>query len=397
MTKIDIISGFLGAGKTTLIKKLLQDALNGTKTVLIENEFGEIGIDGGFLKEAGIEITEMNSGCICCSLVGDFGTALKDVMKTYAPDRIIIEPSGVGKLSDVMRAIKDVTKDTPDMELNSAVTVVDVTKAKVYLKNFGEFYTNQIENAGTVILTRTDKADQKKIEEAVEIIRQHNAKATIITTPLAELNGKDILDTFEGNNDLEAELLKKVMEEAHEHHHHHHHDHGSDTYTDEEGVTVHRAHHHDDDDECCCHHDDEECCHHHDEDEHDHEHHHHHDEDEHEHEHHHHHDEDEHDHDHHHHHDADDVFTSWGMETPHKYTMDEIKEMLSKLEDEETFGIVLRTKGMVPAEDGTWIEFDYVPGEADVRTGTADVTGKFCVIGADLNEDNLEKLFRRRL
>jgi len=251
MTKIDIISGFLGAGKTTLIKKLLQDALNGTKTVLIENEFGEIGIDGGFLKEAGIEITEMNSGCICCSLVGDFGTALKDVMKTYAPDRIIIEPSGVGKLSDVMRAIKDVTKDTPDMELNSAVTVVDVTKAKVYLKNFGEFYTNQIENAGTVILTRTDKADQKKIEEAVEIIRQHNAKATIITTPLAELNGKDILDTFEGNNDLEAELLKKVMEEAHEHHHHHHHDHGSDTYTDEEGVTVHRAHHHDDDDECC--------------------------------------------------------------------------------------------------------------------------------------------------
>lgn len=438
MTKIDIISGFLGAGKTTLIKKLLQDALNGTKTVLIENEFGEIGIDGGFLKEAGIEITEMNSGCICCSLVGDFGTALKDVMKTYAPDRIIIEPSGVGKLSDVMRAIKDVTEDTPDMELNSAVTVVDVTKAKVYLKNFGEFYTNQIENAGTVILTRTDKADQKKIEEAVEIIRQHNAKATIITTPLAELNGKDILDTFEGNNDLEAELLKKVMEEAHEHHHHHHHDHGSDTYTDEEGVTVHRAHHHDDDDECDCHHhhdDDEECCHHHDEDEHDHEHHHHHDEDEHDHEHHHHHDEDEHDHehhhhhdedehdhehhhhdedehdhehhhhhdedehdhDHHHHHDADDVFTSWGMETPHKYTMDEIKEMLSKLEDEETFGIVLRTKGMVPAEDGTWIEFDYVPGEADVRTGTADVTGKFCVIGAELNEDNLEKLFRRRL
>ena len=422
MTKIDIISGFLGAGKTTLIKKLLQDALNGTKTVLIENEFGEIGIDGGFLKEAGIEITEMNSGCICCSLVGDFGTALKDVMKTYAPDRIIIEPSGVGKLSDVMRAIKDVTKDTPDMELNSAVTVVDVTKAKVYLKNFGEFYTNQIENAGTVILTRTDKADQKKIEEAVEIIRQHNAKATIITTPLAELNGKDILDTFEGNNDLEAELLKKVMEEAHEHHHHHHHDHGSDTYTDEEGVTVHRAHHHDDDDECCCHHDDEECCHHHDEDEHDHEHHHHHDEDEHDHEHHHHHDEDEHDHEHHHHdedehdnehhhhhdedehdhehdhhHDADDVFTSWGMETPHKYTMDEIKEMLSKLEDEKTFGIVLRTKGMVPAEDGTWIEFDYVPGEADVRTGAPDVTGKFCVIGSELNEDNLEKLFRRRL
>ena len=389
MTKIDIISGFLGAGKTTLIKKLLQDALNGTKTVLIENEFGEIGIDGGFLKEAGIEITEMNSGCICCSLVGDFGTALKDVMKTYAPDRIIIEPSGVGKLSDVMRAIQNVTDDTPDMELNSAVTVVDVTKAKVYLKNFGEFYTNQIENAGTIILTRTDKADQKKIEEAVDIIRQHNDKATVITTPIAELNGKDILDTFEGNNDLEAELLKKVMEEEHEHHHHHH-DHGSVAVADEEGVIVHRAHHDDDD-----------------EDEHEHEHHHHHDHDEdeheHEHEHHHHHDhddEDEHEHEHehhHHHHDADDVFTSWGMETPHKYTMDEIKAMLDKLEDEETFGIVLRTKGMVPAEDGTWIEFDYVPGEADVRTGAPDVTGKFCVIGSELNEDNLEKLFRRRL
>ena len=385
MTKIDIISGFLGAGKTTLIKKLLQDALNGTKTVLIENEFGEIGIDGGFLKEAGIEITEMNSGCICCSLVGDFGTALKDVMKTYAPDRIIIEPSGVGKLSDVMRAIQNVTDDTPDMELNSAVTVVDVTKAKVYLKNFGEFYTNQIENAGTIILTRTDKADQKKIEEAVDLIRQHNDKATVITTPIAELNGKDILDTFEGNNDLEAELLKKVMEEEHEHHHHHH-DHGSVAVADEEGVIVHRAHHDDDD-----------------EDEHEHEHHHHHDhdEDEHEHEHHHHHDhddEDEHEHEHHHHHhDADDVFTSWGMETPHKYTMDEIKAMLDKLEDEETFGIVLRTKGMVPAEDGTWIEFDYVPGEADVRTGAPDVTGKFCVIGSELNEDNLEKLFRRRL
>ncbi|MCR4902666.1 MAG: GTP-binding protein [Butyrivibrio sp.] len=414
MTKIDIISGFLGAGKTTLIKKLLQDALNGTKTVLIENEFGEIGIDGGFLKEAGIEITEMNSGCICCSLVGDFGTALKDVMKTYAPDRIIIEPSGVGKLSDVMRAIQNVTKDTPDMELNSAVTVVDVTKAKIYLKNFGEFYTNQIENAGTVILTRTDKADQKKIEEAVDIIRQHNEKATIITTPLAELNGKDILDTFEGNNDLEAELLKKVMEDEHEHHHHHHHDHGSVAVADEDGVIVHRAHHDDDEDEHEHHH-------HHDEDEHEHEHHHHHDEDEHEHhhhddedehEHHHHHDEDEHEHHHHHHdgeecddencschhhHDADDVFTSWGMETPHKYTMDEINEMLSKLEDEETFGIVLRTKGMVPAEDGSWIEFDYVPGEADVRKGTADVTGKFCVIGSNLNEDNLEKLFRRRL
>ena len=400
MTKVDIISGFLGAGKTTLIKKLLAEALSGTKTVLIENEFGEVGVDGGFLQQAGIEIREMNAGCICCSLVGDFGTALKDVMKTYAPDRIIIEPSGVGKLSDVMRAIQNVTDDTPDMELNSAVTVVDVTKAKVYLKNFGEFYTNQIENAGTIILTRTDKADQKKIEEAVDLIRQHNDKATVITTPIAELNGKDILDTFEGNNDLEAELLKKVMEEEHEHHHHHH-DHGSVAVADEEGVIVHRAHHDDDDED---EHEHEHHHHHdHDEDEHEHEHHHHHDhdEDEHEHEHHHHHDhddEDEHEHEHHHHHhDADDVFTSWGMETPHKYTMDEIKAMLDKLEDEETFGIVLRTKGMVPAEDGTWIEFDYVPGEADVRTGAPDVTGKFCVIGSELNEDNLEKLFRRRL
>ena len=381
MTKIDIISGFLGAGKTTLIKKLLKEALAGTKTVLIENEFGEIGIDGGFLKESGINIREMNSGCICCSLVGDFGTSLKEVMDTYAPERILIEPSGVGKLSDVMRAIQNVADENADLTMNSAVTVVDVSKAKVYIKNFGEFFTNQIENAGTIILTRTDKADAAKIETAVELIRQHNSKATIITTPLDQLTGKEILDTFEGNHDLEAELLKEVMEQEH-HEHHHHHDHGSEKFTDEEGVTVYRAHHHDEDDEHEHHHD-------HDHDEH--EHHHDHDHDEHEHQH----DHDE--HEHHHHHDADDVFISWGMETPSKYNKEEIESMLSRLEDEETFGIVLRAKGMVPDENGGWIEFDYVPGEPTIREGSADVTGKFCVIGAELNQDNLEKLFRRKL
>ncbi len=415
MTKIDIISGFLGAGKTTLIKKLLKEALNGTKVVLIENEFGEIGIDGGFLKESGIEITEMNSGCICCSLVGDFETSLKQVMEQYAPERILIEPSGVGKLSDVMRAIQNIAEGSSEMELNSAVTVVDVSKAKVYIKNFGEFFINQIENAGTVILTRTDKADQKKIEEAVELIRQHNDKATIITTPLDQITGKEILDTFEGNNDLEAELLKQVMEE--EEHHHHHHHHGSHKTVAEDGSVVYSAHHDDDDDEDehehhHHHHDDEdedehEHHHHHhdDEDEDEHEHHHHHhdeDEDEHEHHHHHHHDdEDEDEHEHHHHHDHDhdhaahDVFTSWGMETPLKYSKDEIEKMLGQLEDEEKYGIVLRTKGVVPTADGKWIEFDYVPGEADVRDGAADVTGKFCVIGSQLKEENLEKLFRR--
>ena len=423
MTKIDIISGFLGAGKTTLIKKLLKEALAGTKVVLIENEFGEIGIDGGFLKEAGIEITEMNSGCICCSLVGDFETSLKQVMDQYAPERILIEPSGVGKLSDVMRAIQNIADTDDNMELNSAVTVVDATKAKVYIKNFGEFFINQIENAGTIILTRCDKADEKKIETAVELIREHNKKATIITTPLDQITGKEILDTFEGNNTLEAELLKLVMEQE-EHHHHHHHDHGSKRVEKEDGSVVYISGGDDDDHECCCHHDhdhdddhDHECCHHHDHDDHDHDHdehehhhqdhddhdhdeheHHHHDHDEHEH---HHHDHDEHEHHHHdhdehdHHHDAADIFISWGMETPLKYTKEEIEEMLGKLEDEETYGIVLRTKGVVPNVDGSWIEFDYVPGEADVRTGAADVTGKFCVIGAELKEENLEKLFRR--
>ncbi|WP_026515501.1 CobW family GTP-binding protein [Butyrivibrio sp. LB2008] len=446
MTKIDIISGFLGAGKTTLIKKLLKEALNGTKVVLIENEFGEIGIDGGFLKESGIEITEMNSGCICCSLVGDFETSLKEVMDTYAPERILIEPSGVGKLSDVMRAIQNIADTDDNMELNSAVTVVDVSKAKVYIKNFGEFFINQIENAGTVILSRTDKADQKKIEEAVKLIRSHNEKATIITTPLDQITGKEILDTFEGNSDLEAELLKLVMEEAHEHHHHHHH--GSHKEVNEDGTVVYRSHHDDEDEEehehcchhhhdedeeehehCCHHHHDEDeeehghCCHHHhdeDEDEDEHEHccHHHHDEDEEEHGHccHYHHDEDEEEHEHccHHHHDEDeeehdhccchghghdhaahDVFTSWGMETPVKYTAEEITEMLEKLDEDSDYGIVLRSKGVVPATDGTWIEFDYVPGEADVRAGAADVTGKICVIGSGLDEDKLEQLFRK--
>ena len=408
MTKIDIISGFLGAGKTTLIKKLLKEALAGTKVVLIENEFGEIGIDGGFLKESGIEITEMNSGCICCSLVGDFETSLKQVMDQYAPERILIEPSGVGKLSDVMRAIQNIAEGSADMELNSAVTVVDVSKAKVYIKNFGEFFINQIENAGTIVLTRVDKADQKKIEEAVELIRKHNPKATIITAPLTDITGKEILDTFEGNNDLEAELLKMVMEEQEEHHHHHH-DHHSHKVVAEDGSVVYKAHHHEDGEEC----DDEECeCHHHhhdhddDHDHDEHEHHHDHDDDhDHdEHEHHHHDHDDDHDHDeheHHHHHDHDhdhaahDVFTSWGMETPLKYTKEELESMLGQLEDEERFGIVLRTKGVVPSTTGEWIEFDYVPGEADVRTGAADVTGKFCVIGSELKEENLEKLFRR--
>jgi G3E family GTPase len=431
MTKIDIISGFLGAGKTTLIKKLLKEALAGTKVVLIENEFGEIGIDGGFLKEAGIEITEMNSGCICCSLVGDFETSLQQVMEQYSPERILIEPSGVGKLSDVMRAIQNIADKDDNMTLNSAVTVVDVSKAKVYIKNFGEFFINQIENAGTIILTRTDKADQAKIEAAVELIRQHNDKATIITTPLDQITGKEILDTFEGNNDLEAELLKLVMEQEH-HHHHHHHDHGSHKIVAEDGSVIYSAHGEDecDDPECECHHhhhdhddhdehDHDHEHHHHDHDEHDHDHeheHHHHDHDEHDHDHeheHHHHDHDEHDHDHehehhhhdhdehdhhdhdHHHHDADDIFMSWGMETPLKYTKEEIESMLSKLEDEETYGIVLRTKGVVPSTTGEWIEFDYVPGEADVRNGAADVTGKFCVIGSGLNEANLQKLFRR--
>ncbi|MGO5168880.1 CobW family GTP-binding protein [Bacillota bacterium LCP21S3_D9] len=374
MTKVDIVSGFLGAGKTTLIKKLIKDALAGTRVVLIENEFGEIGIDGGFLKEAGIEIREMNSGCICCSLVGDFNASLKQVMETYQPERILIEPSGVGKLDDVMRAIEKTAEEIPDMKVGSAVTVVDAAKARVYFKNFGEFFVNQIENAGTVLLTRTDKVSQEKIDEAVALIREHNQKATIITTPLAELDGKKVLETIEGGEDLQSEILAEVMaaEEEH-HHHHHHHDEHAEKFTDEDGNTVYCAHHHHDHDED---HEEEEhehhCCH-------DHEH-------------------EEHEHHccHDHEHDADEVFESWGMETPQKYSAEEVERMLEALEDADTYGFVLRSKGMLPSADGTWVHFDYVPGEPQVRTGAADVTGKICVIGSGLHQDNLEKLFKRR-
>ena len=401
MTKVDIVSGFLGAGKTTLIKKLIKDALAGTRVVLIENEFGEIGIDGGFLKEAGIEIREMNSGCICCSLVGDFNASLKQVMETYQPERILIEPSGVGKLDDVMRAIEKTAEEIPDMKVGSAVTVVDAAKARVYFKNFGEFFVNQIENAGTVLLTRTDKVSQEKIDEAVALIREHNQKATIITTPLAELDGKKVLETIEGGEDLQSEILAEVMaaEEEHHHHHHHHHDEHAEKFTDEDGNTVYRAHHHHDHDED---HEEEEhehhCCHDHEEEEH--EHHCCHDHEHEEHEHHCCHDHEHEEHEHHcchdHEHDADEVFESWGMETPQKYSAEEVERMLEALEDADTYGFVLRSKGMLPSADGTWVHFDYVPGEPQVRTGAADVTGKICVIGSGLQQDNLEKLFKRR-
>lgn len=390
MTKVDIVSGFLGAGKTTLIKKLIKDALAGSRVVLIENEFGEIGIDGGFLKEAGIEIREMNSGCICCSLVGDFNASLKQVMETYQPERILIEPSGVGKLDDVMRAIEKTAEEIPDMKVGSAVTVVDAAKARVYFKNFGEFFVNQIENAGTVLLTRTDKVSQEKIDEAVALIREHNQKATIITTPLAELDGRKVLETIEGGEDLQSEILAEVMaaEEEHHHHHHHHHDEHAEKFTDEDGNTVYRAHHHHDHDED---HEEEDhehhCCHDHEEEEHEHHCRHDHDHEHEEHEHH-----CCHDHDH----DADEVFESWGMETPQKYSAEEVERMLEALEDADTYGFVLRSKGMLPSADGTWVHFDYVPGEPQVRTGAADVTGKICVIGSGLNQDNLEKLFKRR-
>ncbi|MBQ8054686.1 MAG: GTP-binding protein [Lachnospiraceae bacterium] len=435
MTKIDVISGFLGAGKTTLIKKLIKDALAGTRVVLIENEFGEIGIDGGFLKEAGIEIREMNSGCICCSLVGDFGTSLREVMKQYAPERILIEPSGVGKLSDVMKAVQDAAEGS-DMELNSAVAVVDASKCKLYIKNFGEFFVNQVEYAGTIILTRTDKVSDAKIAECVELLREHNPKATIITTPIAELDGKQILTTIEGKSDLQAEILAEVMrdhdedeEDEHEHHHHddddedeehehHHHHHHDDDDEDEEHEHHHHHHHDDDDDE----EEHEHQHHHHDDDDEDeeHEHHHHHhddDDDEDEHEHHHHHDHDHehaevevdengnriyksHSHHHHHHHhhgghDADEIFVSWGMETPARYSEEEIRQILAKLDDSDTYGIVLRSKGMVPDGEGHWIHFDYVPEETEVRLGAADVTGKICVIGSALKEDALADLFRK--
>ncbi len=383
MTKIDVFSGFLGAGKTTLIKKLLKEALEGSRTVLIENEFGEIGIDGGFLKESGIEIKEMNSGCICCSLVGDFGTSLKEVIETYAPERILIEPSGVGKLSDVLKAVENVAADL-DVRVNSAVAVVDASKAKMYIKNFGEFFINQIEYAGTIILSRTDKVTPEKLQECVELIREHNAKATVITTPLEELEGRSVLETIEGADTLD-DMMKAMLEQAKEEHEHccHHHD-------DEEG----HGHHHHEEHEHCCHHDEEGHGHHHHE-EHD-EHCCHHDEEEHGHHHHEEHDEHcchHHDHDHHGHHHADEVFTSWGKESPVKFTREKIEGILTALDSGE-YGVVLRAKGMVPAEDGTWIYYDYVPGESDVRTGRPEVTGKICVIGSKLDEHKLEELFR---
>ena len=398
MTKIDIFSGFLGAGKTTLIKKLLKEAMDASKVVLIENEFGEIGIDGGFLKEAGVEIKEMNSGCICCSLVGDFGTSLAEVLDKYHPERILIEPSGVGKLSDVMKAVQNVKSDV-DVQLNSAVVVVDANKCKMYAKNFGEFFLNQIEHAGTIILSRTADISESKLNAALEIIREHNSKATVITTPWDELDGKKILETIENAKDLEAELMEEVAKLHDEHEHHH--DHGEDCtcgcHDHDHDEDDHEHHHHHD-------HDEDEHEHHH----HDHEEHHHDHEEEHEHEHHHDHDEHDenctcgchdhdhdHDHEHHHHHHADEIFTSWGMETPTAYTKDEIETILKKLDDADTYGVILRAKGMLPSNDGTWINFDYVPEESNVRTGAPEVTGKICVIGSKLNEDNLKVLFTK--
>ena len=390
MTKVDIYSGFLGAGKTTLIKKMIAEGYKGQKLVLIENEFGEIGIDGGFLQDAGINITEMNSGCICCSLVGDFGKALTKVINEYHPDRIIIEPSGVGKLSDVIGAVNKVTG--PDVTLGYTVAVVDAGKVKVYTKNFGEFYNNQVETASTIILSRTDSIPQAKLDAAVEILRQHNSVATVITTPWGELTGEQLISAMEGKASLAAELARleserlEAEEDEHEHeHHHHHHDDEDDDDEDEhhhhhhdeddEDEHEHHHHHHDDDDHCCCHdHDHEEHEHHH----HDHEH-------------------DEnctcgcHDHRHHHHH-ADEVFTSWGTETARKFEKQTIENALKAL-DSGDYGAILRAKGILPAVDGTWIHFDYVPEEHNVRSGSADVTGKLCVIGSKLDEKGIAELF----
>ena len=361
MVKIDIISGFLGAGKTTLIKKLLKEAFEGEQVVLIENEFGEIGIDGGFLKDAGIEIREMNSGCICCSLVGDFGASLKEVVEKYHPDRILIEPSGVGKLSDVIKAVQGVEEDV-DIQLNSYTTVVDAKKCKMYMRNFGEFFDNQVQYAGAIIMSRTDIVDEKKAMESMELLRSINEKAAIITTPIEKLDGKKILEVMEHPVSLADELLK----EEHEHHHHHDHDDECDCGHDHD----HEHHHHDHDDECGCGHD------------HDHEHHHDHDE--------------EcgcgHHHDHHHHH-ADEVFTSWGRETIKKFTREGLEEMLESLSASEEYGVILRAKGMLPAEDGTWIYFDMVPEETEIREGSPEYTGRLCVIGSKLNEEKLVKLF----
>ena len=384
-TKIDIISGFLGAGKTTLIKKLLKEAFADEQVVLIENEFGEIGIDGGFLKEAGIQIREMNSGCICCSLVGDFGTSLKEVVEKYHPDRILIEPSGVGKLSDVIKAVQGVQGDV-DIVLNSYTTVVDAKKCKMYMRNFGEFFNNQVEYAGAVIMSRTDIVDEKKAQQAMELLRKINGKAAIITTPIEKLDGKKILEVMEKPVSLADEMMEEeVCPECGHVHEHHHHDHDHECGHDHED---HEHHHHDH--ECGCGHDHEE-----------HEHHHHdhdhecgcgHDHEEHEHH---------HDHDHecgcghdHHHHHADEVFTSWGRETIRKYSQNELKEMLDALSASEDYGIILRAKGMLPAEDGTWIYFDMVPEETEIREGAPEYTGRLCVIGSKLKEDKLAELFK---
>ena len=383
MTKIDIFSGFLGAGKTTLIKKLISEAYKGENLVLIENEFGEIGIDGGFLKDAGIQITEMNSGCICCTLVGDFGTALKQVISQYHPDRILIEPSGVGKLSDVMVAVEKAVKG--EAELGATVAVADATKVKLYMKNFGEFYNNQIETAGCIVLSRTQSVKEEKLKAAVELIRAHNDHATLVTTPWDELTGAQLKEAMESNptlDDMMQELIAAHEQEEAEHEaeHHHHHD---------------EHEHHHDHDEHEHHHDHDEHEHEHDEHDHSHcdhehgycEHEHHHDHDEHEHDH------DEHEHHHHHHHHADDVFTSWGRETAKTFTEDEIREDLKALDNALEYGIILRAKGIVPAADGRWIHFDHVPGEIDVRYGAADVIGKLCVIGSKIDEAAIAELF----
>jgi G3E family GTPase len=353
MTKIDIISGFLGAGKTTLIKKLLKEALSDEQVVLIENEFGEIAVDGGFLKEAGIEIKEMNSGCICCSLVGDFAASLKEVMKTYSPERILIEPSGVGKLSDVIKAVQ--SADLGDMvQINSAVTVVDASKCKMYMKNFGEFFTNQIAYAGTIILSRTDNMSEEKLNKVLAMIREQNSKAEIITTSWEKLNGKVIVDAMEGISNLEKQVLEMVRKESTEEHHHdheeHHHDHEEHHHDHEEHHHDHEGHQHGPECSCGCH-----------------------------------------DHEEHHH--AEEIFTSWGAETPNSYTMEEIKKILNELEDEKTYGFVLRAKGMLPTKQAEWIYFDYVPGEVDIRSGQPNIIGKICVIGSKLQQENLGRLF----
>jgi len=384
MTKIDIISGFLGAGKTTFIKKLLKEAIAGEKVVLIENEFGEIGIDGGFLKDSGIEIREMNSGCICCSLVGDFGRSLNEVLTKYTPDRVIIEPSGVGKLSDVMKAVCDVAGEI-DVVLNGSVTVVDAQKCKMYMKNFGEFFNNQIESAGTIVLSRTDVADADKVAQCVEMIREKNPKAAIVTTPIDKLTGEQLLEIIEKPIDDMAEKLLEEVKEGHHHHHddddeecccgHHHHHHDDDD--DDEDEHEHHHHHHDDDEECGCGH------------------HHHHDDDDDEHEHHHHHDGEcgcGHHH-HHHDHDADEVFTSWGLETNRTITKEKLESLLQELAHSEKYGQVLRAKGMLPDADGTWYYFDLVPEETEIRTGAPIYTGKVCVIGSNLKEDELKAAF----